>query len=186
MESVALWRRGEFHLTRISVSFSLAFVRDTATNSATSIGQEMPRPKAYRPKELNSCLRTSINYGVRGFKTILTLLALALWLPCTARCELEKARVLPTPSCCEEHSQSEKMPPNCGICESVASGYFSSESKITVPTAFIVSLPFAALSEVPVERDQVSFAPEEQPPSILNIFQFTSRTALPVRAPSAS
>ena len=36
VESVALRRKGEFHLTRVGVSFSLAFVRNTATNSATS------------------------------------------------------------------------------------------------------------------------------------------------------
>ena len=135
---------------------------------------------------LNSCLRTCITYEVRGFKTILTLLALVIWLPCTARCELEKVRVLPTPSCCEDHSQSDKMPPDCGICESVSSGYLASESKITVPAAFIEPPPFAALSEALVETHQVSFPPEEHPPSILKIFQFTTRTALPVRAPSAS
>ena len=118
-------------------------------------------------------------------KTVVTLFLLAISLPCAARCSLERAGILNPPPCCEKHDcDSENIPVSCGNCDSVASGYHGTDTKVQIPAVFTLLLPFQMPSEASIESEDVRFVPKEDPIPIPNIFQFTSRTALPVRAPS--
>lgn len=127
---------------------------------------------------------------MRVAKTVLTFLVLALWLPCTVRCELEKLKVVPTPSCCDEHgsAHSDHAPSpssDCAVCESVASGYVAQDVKISIPVATInVLVLFDLADKLFVEPMPLATPPEENFRVGLNTWQFRCRSALPPRAPS--
>ena len=113
------------------------------------------------------------------------LVFLVLWVPITAHCCLEKLPGLEFLQCASDTSGS----PNCegDACQTIESGaYKISESPRTAPAPAFFVLPLAPL---PLIEDA---AANKSPagtlvaarPDLPKSWQFISRTALPVRAPS--
>lgn len=116
---------------------------------------------------------------------IALLLALS-YLPATGHCLLESAGWLPSGGeCCEESSSangSPAFPCAYGCCPSEYAVYFSPAH---VGAPLIAEVPVCVVATVElVPKPSPPVAPESSPPELLKLWQFTSRTALPPRAPS--
>lgn len=124
---------------------------------------------------------------MQRWKSILALLVLAFWMPCTARCELAKS-FEKVPECCESNShKSPDTDAGTCVCDAVASGgYHFSNSKMVV-SAPVLIYALADLFGHNFSLDEKS-APEliHSPQEIRTqtVWHFISRAALPVRAPS--
>ena len=128
---------------------------------------------------------------VRVFKTLLTLLLLANWFACTENCQLKKSRLVQNLA---GHGRANfqavsNNADDSRICNWIASGGCkNSESKIVVPKFVMTVLSTfwqATLDEqgLALKSDlqtEWSTAPPELSPTV----HFTSRAALPARAPS--
>lgn len=130
---------------------------------------------------------------MRTIKTILTLLLATLWLPITSHCLLfESANGFAALSCCSHaemadnlgHHEDECATDSCSIVEDAQ--YKSSQQRLTVPpldTQVAFELPpllDTTLISASVGTYQSGNALAHLPVS----WQFSARTALPVRAPS--
>lgn len=114
-----------------------------------------------------------------------------LWLPVAAHCQLESMPGLEFISCQSGHGLSENPTAHCdaGCCSAERSLYKTEESHagLSSPDA-LADLLIPVLSEI----DGSNSLPEEvcigiltaSPPHLLKTWQFASRAALPVRAPS--
>lgn len=143
-------------------------------------------------KRLNGVSGMSIKGNVNGFKTVLTLLLLATWFPCTAHCEVEASRLLKCVSlsdpCCAHTNTSSEIG-GCQVCDWVSSGaYKTQNSRImapeSVPASLFTFFAVPSFAETVPTRQEAYPKLTAAPPDLLNVFQFVSRTALPARAPS--
>jgi hypothetical protein len=123
---------------------------------------------------------------VNRWKAILSLLCLAVWLPATQHCKLENLPGLAFLQCAGDTPTNS----DCGDgdqCDQVERGLYKSESTTLVltPPAIVALFVAAELSEQ-FESSQILTigAKVAPPPDLPTSWQFSSRTALPVRAPS--
>ena len=122
---------------------------------------------------------------MRCWKAIVSVLLLAVWAACTVRCGMENLAQGTKISCCAEDSgQSKDSPddPQQCVCSSLQSAsYVSHEVGLVVP----LPVETVCLFDVP-PLDNELLAPQNLNSTLwaLKPWQFTSRAALPVRAPS--
>lgn len=126
---------------------------------------------------------------MRYFRNMFFALAAFLWLPASAHCELASVSGLAFLACSSDANYLDKPcsdSDKCGCFAAEKSQYNAGQLRVTIP------LPdFLIGSFVPL-RDAVNSLPAEvslgiltaAPPQLLKTWQFASRAALPVRAPS--
>jgi hypothetical protein len=127
--------------------------------------------------------------GVRSFRNILFALAAFLWLPAAAHCQLESIPGLEFLSCQAGTSYSKNPDSHCGdtgCCSVEESQYKTEQLRVTLPSPDLLPMAFAPLltpaNSLPDEVSQGILT--AAPPQLLKTWHFTSRTALPARAPS--
>lgn len=120
------------------------------------------------------------------------LAVVAFWALMANHCGLELIPGLDFLACSPQAEASPHQPSNCGddsdACATVESGLYKSEqSEFSVGKAFlpVVALAVALLSQTDApESSAGQFLSQGSPPELLKTWQFSFRTALPVRAPS--
>jgi hypothetical protein len=118
---------------------------------------------------------------------LLALLLAALWPLATSHCSLEKLPgfaflACAEDRCCEPEAEAGHQSDACAVIES---GFCKLESDCSLVPAPPTE---HSLIEMPLEVSE-SFAaaqvvPESSPPELSRLWQFSTRTALPPRAPS--
>lgn len=116
----------------------------------------------------------------------------AVWALVSNHCPLEAISGLEFLACSPESATSPHQPSDCGdekdACATVEAGlYKTEESQISAGKVSFAAVKFilALLSDAGAPTRTSSQAlPEESPPELAHTWQFTSRTALPPRAPS--
>jgi len=135
--------------------------------------------------------RVALVFAVQRVKTVIALLLLSLWLPCTMHCQAEALGWLGSDStCCEKGHADESQKPDCSecaACSSVESGGYWLPQK----AAFVHVLLAAALHLAPDTLDPIREsaaltvpAPDSVPQWLCQSWSFRCRTALAPRAPS--
>jgi hypothetical protein len=114
-------------------------------------------------------------------------LLLALWVPATAHCQLESAFDLFV--CCDHEDAVPHQDADCqtDACASVESGAYRTETPppLGLPPAFLLAFAVAEIAAEPLLPPPSGFmATALSPPELPRGWQFSLRTALPVRAPS--
>ena len=128
-----------------------------------------------------------INTSVRRFRNILFALAALLWLPVSAHCQFESIPGLEFLRCSVETSTAHNSAKDCSNCCAVEDSQYRAEHvRLTIPTpdlfpVFVVPV-LSAASALPVEASLGILT--AAPPQLLKTWHFTSRMALPARAPS--
>jgi len=126
---------------------------------------------------------------VRHFRNILFALAALLWLPASAHCQLESLPGFEFFQCSIAGQTACHQSQDCGDCGCFAveqSQYKSETQSFTLPSpdlqlvASLPLLPELSAWSAEVSRSILTAAP----PPLLKTWQFASRSALPVRAPS--
>lgn len=125
---------------------------------------------------------------VRTLRTMLIVALALLWVPLMSHCKLESIPGFEFLHCASDAQGSPANPGHCGAgCCSVESAkYQAPRNQETTPVVVVVILPCDLLSDLAqslppeVSLGILTAAPPELPTS----WQFTSRTALPPRAPS--
>jgi hypothetical protein len=121
---------------------------------------------------------------LKHLKRILAMLLLVLWAPTTSHCMIESAGLLPAFLCCDEACGGEADQDACKALESAA--YKVDERDSPVAMSVVLFLLPQVLSDL---NDGVEPAPApgfypQGAPELAVTWQFSSRTALPPRAPS--
>ena len=137
--------------------------------------------------------------NVNWLRTILILLLAALWAPVSIHCQLEQLPALEFLSCCshdaaeDSHSGKGCAEDDCATdaCSVVESGFYKIEDHgvLVAPAGFNLSTTPAWLEPLlPAESSSASASlPESQHlPSHVRPWQFSTRTALPARAPDSA
>jgi hypothetical protein len=139
---------------------------------------------------LNGYCPSPINIVVRSLKNILFVLAAFAWLPMTSHCRLESVPGFESLACLTESNchgeQSSEKPADAGCCSVEKSEYKTQQFRVTIPSPDLLPMSSVALLDLtntlPAE---VSIGILTAAPSgLTKSWQFSSRTALPVRAPS--
>jgi hypothetical protein len=118
----------------------------------------------------------------------LALLLAVLWLPIATHCDLGKLPGFEFLACCDHpdvmaHQDEDCQRDACGVVES---GNYKAEEKLAsapAPLLLIVFLP-PVLPDHPAAQRAIPIAASPAPPELSRIWQFSSRAALPPRAPS--
>lgn len=125
---------------------------------------------------------------MKSFRTLLTLLLVALWPLVTSHCDLEQLPGFEFLACADEaaatHAESDC---ETDTCASVESGFYKTEDTpqlVPTPPSIPSELLRTILTEPtqPAAVSQVTF--DSAPPELPKVWQFSCRTALPPRAPS--
>ena len=124
--------------------------------------------------------------GVRYFRNIFFALAAFIWLPVSAHCQLETVPGLEFLRCASDAQNSNGHCTDTGCCSAEKSQYKAEQLRLTLPSPDLLPISLVPLltpaNSLP---DEVSLGIlTAAPPQLLKSWQFTSRTALPVRAPS--
>ncbi len=114
---------------------------------------------------------------------------LALWVPVNSHCLLETAGLIPPDECCAESSTNSNSH-TASLCDpgdmldSAHSRAEDSQAALPLLVAAWLPLFFESIAEpiLPARPAWDSLSPA--PPELAAAWQFSSRTALPVRAPS--
>jgi hypothetical protein len=123
---------------------------------------------------------------MKTIQKLTALVFLVLWVPVTAHCSLEKVPGLEFLQCASDTAGDS----NCegDSCQTIESGFYKISDNtciVRVPAFYVILFTVPSqtviqhLSAHPCPRTQSSF-----PPDLPQSWQFISRTALPVRAPS--
>jgi hypothetical protein len=126
---------------------------------------------------------------VRSVKAMLALLLALAWVPLTSHCLLESACGFEFLRCAADTQGSPANPDHCGDngCCSVEEASYqtpSHQETVCVFALTLLSSELSADSECSF-RPQVTLGPlTSAPPELSTAWQFSSRTALPSRAPS--
>lgn len=123
-------------------------------------------------------------YGarVRFWKTILTLLVLAMWLPATAHCRLEALGVISIDECCETSADGKSH--SDSACKDVEDSSYKTECAALLPSppdSFVIVIDLCVLA-CAVESDGVDATETEF--QTHHLPQFVIITAQPIRGPS--
>jgi hypothetical protein len=126
--------------------------------------------------------------GVFCPKKLIALLLLAVWMPATMCCALERAGVPFFQQCCEDDSSesSPKAPCTDKTCCLLESGNYqtANPAPLLVTPESVFSLLALVFIEPPQPKPGSAELSDSSPPELSVAWQFLSRTALPVRAPS--
>ena len=129
--------------------------------------------------------------GVQRVKTVIALLLLSLWLPCTMHCQAEALGWLGSDStCCEKGHADESQKPDCSdcaVCSAIESGGYSLPQKVSfVEVLLVVVVHLAPDLLEPVREPAVLTlpAPDSTPQFLRQSWTFDRRAALSPRAPS--
>lgn len=118
-------------------------------------------------------------------RKILSFLLLALWLPATSHCDLERAGVIESDDCCATPVESTPVDHPCAdACDTLEAGNYklpASPKWVTGPTLIVFAWPEPVVSP-PEIRTAIERVPIRD--AIAATWQFDHRAALPVRAPS--
>ena len=120
---------------------------------------------------------------VRWLYSVAASVLLAIWLPATSLCLLERANWLSNDECCPSSSEQAPTKDGNNCCVLASAPYKAGDTRPIAPLAILLSFftvaePLAALDE-PLHP-----ALSLSPPDLPNTWQFSFRTALPPRAPS--
>ncbi len=131
----------------------------------------------------------SILSSVKSYRTLLTLLLVALWPLVTSHCNLEQMPGLGFLACADGTNTAPPHENSCETdsCASIESGFYKIEDghqavpqPTLVPSAFLT----AVLMEAVQPAASTSPVLDGVPPELPKLWQFSCRTALPPRAPS--
>ena len=120
----------------------------------------------------------------------MTALVLAvLWLPVSVHCQLEQLPGLEFLSCCSHEDTAPHQDDDCAgdACAVVESGLYKIEERqASLSAPEFESSPGQALPSemVPISPGADNLVFSTVPPELSRTWQFSLRTALPVRAPS--
>ena len=136
-----------------------------------------------------SGIRLSI-VKVKSLRKIFALGFIAFWVLMTNHCAIELIPGLKFLACAPQTEAAPHQPSDCGdtdACATIEGGLYKSEqgqvSAGKVPV-FSIAFAFALLSQPPaLDRVASQASPEASPPELVHTWQFSSRTALPPRAP---
>lgn len=124
-------------------------------------------------------------------QTVLALLLLGLWLPCTMHCQAEALGWLGSnSSCCEQGHAGDSSAPDCAdcaTCSAIEFGGYSLPQKVSLaPILLVIALDAAPdwFALAPEPAAQVLPAPDSPPQLLRQSWSFRCRTALAPRAPS--
>lgn len=126
---------------------------------------------------------------MKWFKTVVTMLLLALWLPATSHALLEQAEWIHTahthadgdPDTDNDHDAAD------GICRVASTDVQVPQPELTAGLwlgSVDFSLTLAALFELALALPNGPAPPGAAPPELSQTWQFSSRASLPPRAPS--
>lgn len=129
---------------------------------------------------------------MKSLRKIFALGFIAFWVLMTNHCAIELIPGLKFLACSPESAAAPHQPSDCDdsndACATIEGGLYKSEqSQVSAGKVPVFSVAFAfALLSQPATLDRVAshFSPEASPPELVHTWQFTSRTALPPRAPS--
>lgn len=126
---------------------------------------------------------------MQHLRVIVTVLVLAAWSACSARCAIESlTHAAALPCCDEDGGQSDQAPaaPGHCVCTTIQSGiYVSQDSVRSIPLPLDGACLFVAAppqSELVTRPGSVELTPS--PTGSLEPWQFILRAALLARAPS--
>jgi hypothetical protein len=123
---------------------------------------------------------------VSSLKTVVAMVLLAVWLPATSLCFVERAGWLANDDCCPSSSQStpDSQPSDETTCCALATAtYKADDHRPVAPVAMLLAL--ITLSEAVLSLGgppSASFSPP--PPELPTAWQFAFRAAGSARAPS--
>ncbi len=125
--------------------------------------------------------------SVNRLKTIVAVVLLALWVPITSHCLLERVSGLPFLACASDDATKGNCDDDADGCQTVESASYRTEDSQPVVADFTFAIallaPAVSFASPPLKDSAVALFAE--PPSDLpSAWQFTFRTALPPRAPS--
>jgi hypothetical protein len=143
----------------------------------------LPRSGAFAG--LNATRPCGIRFNVRWLNRIVALGLLLAWMPATSLCFIERAGWLANDDCCS--SSSSKAPPNNTTCCALASaGYKPHVYERLTPErpGFVLATVFTFVGPHERVAEPASVAEAPSPPELPRSWQFSSRAALPPRAPS--
>lgn len=120
------------------------------------------------------------------FRKILIYLGVLLWLPLSGHCQLETIPGLEWLACCDHPDTAPHEDEDCSTdaCATLEDGLFRSEIEapdVSRPNLESVAL-LAKVCNLPARVSNPAVAPS--PPERRASWQFLSRSALPIRAPS--
>ncbi|GEM_PF-225585 len=130
--------------------------------------------------------------AVSFLRRIVALILLSLWLPATLHCQLEAAGFATLFTCTEDHhdsTHSDHAQPNRDSCDILEAATFKPAANPTIAPhrlpawdapIFVRATP--TLGQLPALMGVVDFV--APPPEISPTWHFTTRAALPARAPS--
>ncbi|HWQ90541.1 MAG TPA: hypothetical protein VN673_02630 [Clostridia bacterium] len=120
------------------------------------------------------------------FLGLLCLILAALWAPITAHCAVEAVCGFDLLTCCSHAEAAPHQDDDCARdgCSVVESGLYKiDEQPVTAPPMVLLTSCARAGAQLP--ESVLSFPiPVVAPPGLSQGWQFSCRTALPVRAPS--
>ena len=108
--------------------------------------------------------RVALVSGVQRVKTVIALLLLTLWLPCTMHCQAEALGWLGSDStCCEKGHADESRKPDCSDCAACSSvesgGYWHPQKAAFVHLLLAVALHLAPDTLDPIRESAALTAP---------------------------
>jgi len=124
---------------------------------------------------------------VNRLKTIVAMMLLALWVPITSHCLLERVSDLGFLACASDDSAKGDCGNDADGCQSVESASYRSEDSQPLVSGFAFAFTWVIAvlaSDSPPPSQPSPALCTDAPPDIPSSWQFALRTALPVRAPS--
>lgn len=120
---------------------------------------------------------------------IVALVLLALWLPATVHCQLENIPALDFLSCCDHPDQAPHQDNDCdndGCAVVEGGGVMAALGERVAPMPIVWQFSFYSIPEVIVSIAPVLSLAQvnSSPPELAHAWQFISRAAAEVRAPS--
>jgi len=135
-------------------------------------------------RKFESFSPTCILTSVKRFKTLGVLAVLALWLPLTQHCKLESIPGLEFLRCAPDAaSNSDCSDDGCAAVESALFKCPDNSNQIFSPALVWAVFPSPVLPPASVAEAN-NLRSDAAPPELPTSWQFSLRTALPVRAPS--
>lgn len=114
----------------------------------------------------------------------IAILFVALWVPLTAHCSLEKLPGLSFLNCPADTADTHCDDEACRTIESGSYKISSDSAVVALPAVCVTWTVLADLNETFSVSCAASLRPLLQPPALPKQWQFVFRAALPVRAPS--